>query len=64
MDQPINQGGLLYMTSMCSVFKRDLAFTTYEYSFGMLSELAVAFIYGGLAGLVGTVMARSQAQEH
>ena len=29
----------------------------------MLGELVVAFIYGGLAGLMGTVMARSNAQE-
>ena len=55
--------GLRYIISMYSIFKSEWAYTSYEYGFGMVSELVVAFIYGGLAGLMSTMLSSMGAAE-
>ena len=56
--------GMQYIVSMNSVFLGSWAFTGPEYTFSMIAQLVVAFIYGGLAGLMSTLMAHfSQGEE-
>ena len=42
----------LYIKSMYTTFKSEWAYTSSEFTFGVLAELVVGFIYGALAAVM------------
>eukprot|EP01051_Picozoa_sp_SAG22_P010048 SAG22_NODE_879_length_6707_cov_14.725787_6_plen_196_part_00 len=45
-----------YMRSMYTIFSAEFAYTVKENAFGVFATLVVGFIYGGLAGVLSSIM--------
>ena len=52
-----------YIRSLYSVFSGGFAYTEAENFFGIVATLVVGFIYGGLAGVLSTIMMTQNAGE-
>eukprot|EP01048_Picozoa_sp_COSAG05_P014942 COSAG05_NODE_1744_length_4158_cov_8.451589_3_plen_578_part_00 len=55
--------GARYIRSMFNIFNKEVVNTEAEHFFAVVSELVVGFIYGGLAGVISSLMMNSGASE-
>jgi CRP-like cAMP-binding protein len=55
--------GTRYVRSLYTTFQKDFAYTVMENVFGIFGELVVGFIYGGLAGVISSIMMTQGAGE-